>query len=189
MALSIHWLRLLVLVGFSAVSIVHADDRPNLLFIVADDQAEWAMGCSGHQEAKTPHMDRLAREGVRLTNCFTPTPVCSPSRVAILTSRFGTEVGIYDWLNPDKEPQHGLDPNTIAWPRILSAAGYRTGLIGKWHLGLQEQFQPDKFGYQHFMGFLGGGATPLNPELTVDGQKRKVNGFIVDLLAYDALEF
>ena len=189
MALSIHWLRLLVLVGFSAVSIVHADDRPNLLFIVADDQAEWAMGCSGHQEAKTPHMDRLAREGVRLTNCFTPTPVCSPSRVAILTSRFGTEVGIYDWLNPDKEPQHGLDPNTIAWPRILSAAGYRTGLIGKWHLGLQEQFQPDKFGYQHFMGFLGGGATPLNPELTVDGQKRKVNGFIVDLLADDALEF
>ncbi len=147
------------------------------------------MGCSGHKEAKTPNMDRLAREGVRLTNCFTPTPVCSPSRVAILTSRYGTEVGIYDWLNPDKEPQNGLDPNTVAWPRILSAAGYRTGLIGKWHLGLQEQFQPDKFGYQHFMGFLGGGATPSNPELTVDGQKRKVNGFIVDLLADDALEF
>ena len=189
MAPSFHWLRLLVLVGCSAVSIAHADDRPNLLFIVADDQAEWAMGCSGHKEAKTPNMDRLAREGVRLTNCFTPTPVCSPSRVAILTSRYGTEVGIYDWLNPDKEPQNGLDPNTVAWPRILSAAGYRTGLIGKWHLGLQEQFQPDKFGYQHFMGFLGGGATPSNPELTVDGQKRKVNGFIVDLLADDALEF
>ena len=189
MAPSFHWLRLLVLAGCSAVSVVHADDRPNLLFIVADDQAEWAMGCSGHKEAKTPNMDRLAREGVRLTNCFTPTPVCSPSRVAILTSRCGTEVGIYDWLNPDKEPQNGLDPNTVAWPRILSAAGYRTGLIGKWHLGLQEQFQPDKFGYQHFMGFLGGGATPSNPELTVDGQKRKVNGFIVDLLADDALEF
>ena len=189
MAPSFHWLRLLVLAGCSAVSVVHADDRPNLLFIVADDQAEWAMGCSGHKEAKTPNMDRLAREGVRLTNCFTPTPVCSPSRVAILTSRYGTEVGIYDWLNPDKEPQNGLDPNTVAWPRILSAAGYRTGLIGKWHLGLQEQFQPDKFGYQHFMGFLGGGATPSNPELTVDGQKRKVNGFIVDLLADDALEF
>ena len=180
---------LLILIGCAAVSIVNADDRPNLLFIVTDDQAEWAMGCSGNEDAKTPNMDRLAREGIRLTKCFTPTPVCSPSRVAILTSRYGTEVGIYDWLNPDKEPLHGLDPNTVAWPAILSAAGYRTGLIGKWHLGLQDQFQPDKFGYQHFMGFLGGGATPLNPELTVGGQKRKVNGFIVDVLADDALEF
>ena len=147
------------------------------------------MGCSGNKEAKTPNMDRLARDGVRLTNCFTPTPVCSPSRVAILTSRYGTEVGIYDWLNPNKEPLHGLDPATFAWPRILSASGYRTGLIGKWHLGLQEQFQPDKFGYQYFMGFLGGGTTLLNPELTVDGRTRTVNGFIVDLLADDALEF
>ena len=189
MAPFVYWLRLLVLVGCSAVSIVNADDRPNLLFIVADDQAEWTMGCSDNKEAKTPNMDRLAREGVRLTNCFTPTPVCSPSRVAILTSRYGTEVGIYDWLNPNKEPMHGLDPTTVAWPRILSSAGYQTGLIGKWHLGLQEQFQPDKFGYQYFMGFLGGGTTPLNPELTVDGQKRTVKGFIVDLMTDDALEF
>ena len=189
MAPFVYWLRLLVLVGCSAVSIVNADDRPNLLFIVADDQAEWTMGCSDNKEAKTPNMDRLAREGVRLTNCFTPTPVCSPSRVAILTSRYGTEVGIYDWLNPNKEPLHGLDPTTVAWPRILSSAGYQTGLIGKWHLGLQEQFQPDKFGYQYFMGFLGGGTTPLNPELTVDGQKRTVKGFIVDLMTDDALEF
>jgi hypothetical protein len=81
---------LLVLVGCSAISIFNADDRPNLLFVVADDQAEWAMGCSGHKDAKTPNMDRMAREGVRLTNCFTPTPVCSPSRVAILTSRYKT---------------------------------------------------------------------------------------------------
>ena len=156
---------------------------------MADDQAEWAMGCSGNQQAKTPNMDRLAREGVRLTNCFTPTPVCSPSRVAILASRYGTEVGIYDWLNPDKEPLHGLDPTTVAWPRIVSAAGYRTGLIGKWHLGLQDQFKPDKFGYQYFTGFLAGGTKPLNPELTVGGQKRTVTGFIVDVLADDALEF
>src|SRR5690349_8069515 len=96
--------------------------RPNILFIVTDDQAEWAMSCSGHPDAKTPNLDRIAREGVRLTNCFTPTPVCSPSRVAILTSRYGTEVGIFDWLNPNKEPEHGLDPKTPAWPRLLAAA-------------------------------------------------------------------
>lgn len=166
-----------------------AADRPNLLFVVADDQAEWVMGCSGYQQARTPNMDRLAREGLRLTNCFTPTPVCSPSRVAILASRYGTEVGIYDWLNPEKEPQHGLPPETVTWPQILSAAGYRTGLIGKWHLGLQEQSAPDKFGYQYFMGFPSGGCPNRDPELIVNGQKQKMQGFVVDLLVDDALEF
>lgn len=184
-----NWFWLLTIVCCFVVSAASADDRPNLLFVVADDQAEWSMGCSGNKDARTPNMDRLAREGIRLTNCFTPTPVCSPSRVAILVGRYGTEMGIYDWLNPTKEPQHGLDPATVAWPRILSAAGYRTGLIGKWHLGLQEQFQPDKFGYQYFMGFLPGGVTPVNPELTVNGQKQTVKGFVVDLLVDDALEF
>ena len=180
---------LLIASSFSLASVACAAERPNLLFIVADDQAEWVMGCSGHPNARTPNMDRLAKEGVRLTNCFTPTPVCSPSRVAILASRYGTEVGIYDWLNPNKEPRHGLDPATVAWPRLLAESGYRTGLIGKWHLGLQEQFHPSKFGYQYFMGFLPGGVTPQNPELTVDGQKQKVPGFVVDLLADDALKF
>ncbi|MFM9960040.1 MAG: sulfatase [Planctomycetaceae bacterium] len=163
--------------------------RPNVLFIVTDDQAEWAMSCSGHPDAKTPHLDRIAREGVRLTNCFTPTPVCSPSRVAILASRYGTEVGILDWLNPNKEPERGLNPKTPAWPRLLAAAGYRTGLIGKWHLGLKDEFHPSVFGYQYFMGFRGGGNSPRNPELEIDGRVRKVEGFGVDLLTDDALKF
>lgn len=174
---------------WSLASPAFADDRPNLLFVVADDQAEWVMGCAGYREARTPNMDRLAREGVRLTNCFTPTPVCSPSRVAILTSRYGTEVGIFDWLNPEKEPQHGLPSDTVAWPQLLSAAGYRTGLIGKWHLGLQQVSSPHKFGYQHFMGFPGGGCPNRDPELIVSGQKRKMHGFVVDLLIDDALQF
>ena len=163
--------------------------RPNILFIVTDDQAEWAMSCSGHPDAKTPNLDRIAREGVRLTNCFTPTPVCSPSRVAILASRYGTEVGILDWLNPNKEPERGLDPKTPVWPRLLAAAGYRTGLIGKWHLGLKDEYHPSAFGYQYFMGFRGGGNSPRNPELEIDGQVRKAEGFIVDLLTDDALKF
>ena len=173
----------------SSVSIAADAARPNILFIVTDDQAEWAMSCSGHLEAKTPNMDLIAREGVRLTHCFTPTPVCSPSRVSILTSRYGTEMGIFDWLNPNKEPEHGLDPQTPTWPRLLAAAGYRTGLIGKWHLGLKDEFHPSVFGYQHFMGFRGGGNSPRNPELEIDGKVGKAQGFIVDLLTDDALKF
>lgn len=174
---------------WSSLSLAADAARPNILFIVADDQAEWAMSCSGHPEAKTPNMDRIAREGVRLTNCFTPTPVCSPSRVSILTSRYGTEVGILDWLNPNKEPERGLDPKTPAWPKLLAAAGYRTGLIGKWHLGLTEEFHPSVFGYQHFMGFRGGGNSPRNPSLEIEGKVQKAEGFIVDLLTDDALKF
>ncbi len=174
---------------WSSMSLAADAARPNILFIVADDQAEWAMSCSGHPEAKTPNLDRIAREGVRLTNCFTPTPVCSPSRVAILTSRYGTEVGILDWLNPNKEPERGLDPKTPAWPKLLAEAGYRTGLVGKWHLGLKDEFHPSVFGYQHFMGFRGGGNSPRNPDLEIDGKVAKVDGFIVDLLTDDALRF
>ena len=174
---------------WSSMSLAADAVRPNILFIVTDDQAEWAMSCSGHPEAKTPNMDRIAREGVRLTNCFTPTPVCSPSRVAILTSRYGTEVGILDWLNPNKEPERGLDPKTPAWPKLLAEAGYRTGLIGKWHLGLKDEFHPSVFGYQHFMGFRGGGNSPRNPDLEIDGKVAKVDGFIVDLVTDDALKF
>lgn len=173
----------------SSMSLAADPARPNILFIVTDDQAEWAMSCSGHPEAKTPNMDRIAHEGVRLTNCFTPTPVCSPSRVSILTSRYGTEVGILDWLNPNKEPERGLDPKTPAWPKLLAEAGYRTGLIGKWHLGLKDEFHPSVFGYQHFMGFRGGGTSPRDPQLEIDGKVRKVEGFIVDLVTDDALKF
>lgn len=182
------WLVALLLL-WSSISLAADAARPNILFIVADDQAEWAMSCSGHPEAKTPNMDRIAREGVRLTNCFTPTPVCSPSRVSILTSRYGTEVGILDWLNPNKEPERGLDPKTAAWPKLLAAAGYRTALIGKWHLGLKDEFHPSVFGYQHFMGFRGGGNSPRDPQLEVDGKVGKVDGFIVDLVTDDALKF
>lgn len=162
---------------------------PNILFIVTDDQGAWAMGCSGNKDARTPSLDRIAREGVRLTNCFTPTPVCSPARASIMTSRYGSEVGIQDWINPRSEAELGLDPSFPVWPRYLVQAGYRTGLIGKWHLGTADRFHPSVFGYQHFMGFRSGGNTPLDPELEVDGKTQMVPGYVVDLVGEGALKF
>lgn len=180
----------IVLVGLLCTSAAaSAEQRPNILFIVTDDQAPWAMSCAGHPNAKTPNLDRIAREGARLTNCFTPTPVCSPSRAAILSSRYGSETGILDWLNPNREPERGLDPKTTAWPKLLAQAGYRTGLIGKWHLGLKDEFHPSVFGYQYFMGFRGGGNSPRNPDLEIQGKTQKTEGFIVDLLTDDAIKF
>lgn len=170
-------------------SSAQAAERPNILFLFTDDQAPWALGASGHPHARTPHMDRIFKEGAYLTNAFTVTPVCSPSRASLMTSRYGSELGITDWIHPRREPKLGLDPKLPVWPRLLQKAGYRTGLIGKWHLGTLDRFHPTKFGYGYFMGFRGGGNVPKDPTLEVDGKPKKLKGFLPDILTDDALRF
>src|SRR5262249_32603740 len=81
--------------------------RWNLVSIVTDDQARWALGCYGNKDCHTPNLDRLAREGAKFLNAFVPTPVCSPSRASFLTGRYGTELGITDWISPT-EAERGL---------------------------------------------------------------------------------
>ena len=163
--------------------------RPNILFIVTDDQAPWALGLSGHPHAKTPHQDRLFREGAYLVNSFVVTPVCSPSRASLISGRYGSEVGITDWINPRREAELGLDPTSIVWPKLFAEAGYRTGLIGKWHLGTQDRFHPTEFGYQTFMGFRSGGSVPKDAVLEVDGINRRMRGFLPDVLTDEAIRF
>lgn len=174
----------------TSLSLATAAERPNIVFICADDQAPWVTGYAGHPQAKTPNLDRLFREGAYLANAFTVTPVCSPSRAATMTGRYGTEVGITDWINHNgPEPDLGLDPKYVIWPHALSNAGYRAGFCGKWHLGQRPQFHPTNRGYHHFMGFLGGGTTPQNPTLEVASVTGKVEGYVVNLVTDDAIEF
>lgn len=165
-----------------------AAERPNIVFILCDDLAPWALGIAGHPEAQTPNIDRLFREGAYLVNSFAVTPVCSPSRAALVASRYGTELGITDFLST-KESDLGLDPRNVIWPGVLARGGYRTGLVGKWHLGVKDEFHPTKFGYEHFMGFRGGGATPMNPKLEVAGVERERSGYGGDLLTDEAIAF
>jgi uncharacterized sulfatase len=163
--------------------------RPNVILIMTDDQARWALGCYGNKECPTPHMDRIAAEGARFTNAFVATPVCSPSRAGFFTGRYGTELGITDWLNKN-EMDSGLGlPDVPTWPGELRRAGYETALIGKWHLGDQPQFHPTKHGFTRFTGFLGGGQFPMDPQLEVDGKLQQMKGPISDLLGDAALKF
>ena len=166
-----------------------ADDRPNVLFILTDDQAPWALGLSGHPHARTPHLDRLFEHGAYLVNSFVVTPVCSPSRASLMTSRYGSELGITDWINPRNEPDLGLEPGTPTWPNLLQAAGYRTALIGKWHLGTRDEFHPGVFGYQDFFGFRPGGARVIHPSLEVNGEQRIVRGLTTDILTDEAIRW
>ncbi len=162
----------------------------NIIVITTDDQARWSLGCYGNKEAKTPHMDRLAKDGARFINAFTATPVCSPSRASFLTGKYGTQLKITDWITP-KEAQAGLGLplNVSNWMAVLLRAGWRTGLVGKWHLGMLPQFHPTKMGFNHFTGFLGGGNSPHNPTLEIAGKDAKLKGSLPDILTDDAIDF
>ncbi len=163
-------------------------ERWNLIAIVTDDQAEWAVRSYGNDEIVTPNMDRLAREGARFTNAFTASGVCTPSRVAHLTGLFPIHVGLTDV--PYRDPREGLPPGVPTWPRVLQQNGYRTGLVGKWHLGRAPEHHPTNFGLDYFFGFLGGANRPQNPTLSRDGKTAaEVKGYTPDILTEDAMRF
>ncbi len=163
--------------------------RPNILFIYSDDHGPWAVGAAGNPQAHTPNLDRLAHDGAYLVNTFTTTPVCSPSRASIMTSRYGTELGITEWIHPRTEPDLGLDPATVIWPEVIKKAGYDTALVGKWHLGVPEQFHPTKMGFDYFMGFLEGGTRLKGATLEVDGKPTKFDELTIDVLTRHAIDY
>ena len=174
--------------------------RPNILFVYTDDQAAWTLGASGNPQAHTPNMDRLVREGAYLVNSFVTTPVCSPARASSMTSRYATEYAILDFI---PHPGHvlydpgkivGLDGDSVTFPEVLQAAGYTTGLVGKWHLGDWTQtdsreFHPTSHGFDYFMGLTGGGTSPDNPILEKDGKEREFKGLTTNILTDHAIEF
>ncbi|WP_163937831.1 sulfatase-like hydrolase/transferase [Paraferrimonas sp. SM1919] len=186
---------LLLLFTLLLTSYLHASDKPNILFIYTDDQAPWALGESGNKQALTPNMDKLAREGVYYPNAYTTTPVCSPSRAGLLTSKYGYETGIDDWINTkyksltEQEPELGLDANLPNWVRDLQNHGYHTGLVGKWHLGYQAGHHPSHYGYDEFHGFIAGGTKPINPTIETGGKLVQTKGFTADVLTDFAIDF
>jgi uncharacterized sulfatase len=164
-------------------------ERPSIVFLYTDDQAQWAMRAYGNPDIQTPHLDRLATRGAIFRNAFTVTPVCSPSRAALLTSRYPSELGIADWIDPRQEPDLGLAPSAITWPELLKAFGYATMLAGKWHLGTRDEFHPTRQGFDVFFGFRDGSNRPIDPILEVDGQLRQLKGSLPDLLVDEGLKF
>jgi arylsulfatase A len=142
---------------------------PNVVLIVSDDQGYRDLGCFGSDEIKTPHLDRLAKGGVKLTNFYVAWPACTPSRGALLTGRYPQRNGIYDMIRneaPDYgykykpgeyeatfERVGGMDEREILLPEILGKAGYASAIYGKWDLGVHKRFLPLSRGFDDFYGF------------------------------------
>ncbi|WP_435006099.1 sulfatase-like hydrolase/transferase [Tundrisphaera lichenicola] len=137
-------------------SFVQAEEvrRPNIIVLLADDMGYADVGFQGCRDIPTPHLDALSRASVRCTNGYVSGPYCSPSRAGLLTGRYQQRFG--HEFNPERDRRAGLPVSEITLVERLRSAGYATGLIGKWHLGIAPRFHPQKRGFDEFFGFLGG---------------------------------
>ena len=124
-------------------------NRPNIVFIYADDLGYGDLGCYGGKN-KTPNIDALASGGMRFTEFYAASPVCSPSRAALLTGRYPIRMGVNQVFFPDSYT--GLDSSEVTLAETLKGAGYRTGMVGKWHLGHMESYRPLKQGFDSYFG-------------------------------------
>jgi arylsulfatase A-like enzyme len=153
--------------------------RPNILLIASDDLGYADLGIHGSRDIPTPNIDRLARDGIHFTDAYVSGPYCSPTRAGLMTGRYPQRFG-YEF-NPDGSRDYGLPLTETTMAEKLKAAGYRTALFGKWHLGSADQLHPMRRGFEEFYGFLGGDHSYLNvahidvgtdmPDPLLDGMK------------------
>ena len=154
--------------------------KPNIVFILVDDIRWDAFSCMGSSVAKTPNIDRIANEGALFKNFFVSIPLCSPSRASFLTGQYPHRHGVLD--NADhSELSHKL----VTFPKLLRDAGYETAFVGKWHMGNDDTPRP---GMDHWLSFKGQGVYN-DPVLNIDGERKKVPGYITDILNSNAVAF
>jgi arylsulfatase A-like enzyme len=171
--------------------------RPNVVLILMDDLGYGDIGSYGVKDAKTPNIDRLAREGVRLTNAYANAPVCSPTRAGFITGQYQQRHGI-DWQLGAVEGDfdRGLRVTGETLPAILTQSGYATGLIGKWHIGFKPQFGPNAHGFAEFFGFLSGAVGYYThrrsdgaPDLYENTTPVRIPGYLTDEITKRAVSF
>lgn len=133
-----------------------APPPPSIVLIMTDDMGYGDIGPYGVADIRTPHLDRLAREGVRLTDAYANGANCSPTRAALISGRYQQRAGFEMPLDPAHDHARGLPVTGTSLPAVLKTQGYATGLIGKWHLGFQEKFGPNAHGFDYFFGVLAG---------------------------------
>lgn len=177
-------------------------NRPNVLFILSDDQGAWALHCAGNEDIFTPNLDRLAAEGVMFDNFFCASPVCSPARASILTGTIPSRHGVMDWLSGGNLPSgiagmehlYGYSNETkpipytahlTAYTDLLQEAGYTCALSGKWHMGDSLHAQ---HGFSRWYTLGRGGCDYYQADVVENGRICFPEGYVTDLIAENALK-
>lgn len=192
---------------------IHAQSsvRPNIVLILADDLGAADLGCYGARDIRTPEIDRLAQQGVRFTQFYSNGPECSPTRTALLTGRYqqrvgGLEcaigigsVGRYDEaIRLAAQQELGLPMNETSIARMLKSAGYATAMAGKWHLGYEDKFSPNRHGFDHAFYVLGGGMDYFHhvedppgfqPVLRLNEKPINRQGYFTELVANEGVRW
>jgi arylsulfatase A-like enzyme len=180
-----------------AITFASAADpaRPNVIVIITDDMGYADLGCYGSRDIRTPHLDRLAAQGVRLMNFYSAGPVCTPTRAALMTGRWQQRVGL-EWAIPPGMKEPGLPTRETTLPRFLKDAGYATAMCGKWHLGYQPEFGPNAHGFDEFFGLLSGNVDHYShreinddPDWYEDTKPVEVTGYSTELITERAVAF
>ena len=199
----------LLTLTFICASLLHGSQRPNLIIILTDDQGYNDVGFNGCTDIPTPHLDKLAASGVVFTNGYVSYPVCGPSRAGLLTGRYQDRFGFT--TNPSIDPNNPksglpLEEETIA--QVLAKVGYKSAIVGKWHMGTHPDFHPHNRGFDHFYGFLAGGLSYFPELMTLndlsevtrkwqwynmkverDGKKIEIDDYLTDALTDAATDF
>ncbi|MEM7656953.1 MAG: arylsulfatase [Bacteroidota bacterium] len=184
-SLSICFCLMMGLLACSAPPPADSDPLPNVLLILTDDQGYGDIGTHGNDSIRTPEMDRMAQEGIRLDNFFV-SPVCAPTRASLLTGRYHFRTGT-NWVTRNAEAMRG-EETTLA--ELFQANGYATGAFGKWHNGAHGPNHPLGQGFAEFVGFCAGHwSNYFNPPLEANHQPIQPEGYINDILTDSALSF
>jgi arylsulfatase A-like enzyme len=192
-----HWIRALLVSMACALCLpgVAAERRPNIVVILADDLGYADLGMQGLKEIPTPSIDSIAANGVRFTDGYSNHPVCSPSRAALLSGRYPHRFGFEHNSGPAQyaSPEFGVPRSVPTLAEKLKAAGYATGMVGKWHVGFQDGLRPWERGFDHYYGFLAGAHSywpgPRGDAMVRNGEPVPTPAYLTDAFGEEAASF
>ena len=176
--------------------VLRRNRQPNIILMMADDLGYADLSCYGRPDYQTPNIDLLAKQGTRFTQAYANSAVCSATRVGLITGRYQNRlpIGLQEPLGALDKKDLGLPPSHPTLPSLLKKVGYRTALLGKWHMGKLPNYGPLKSGYDHFWGFRGGALDYFShdafgePDLWDDDTPVARAGYLTDLLGDRAVE-
>ncbi len=176
---------------------VRSKAKPSVVLILMDDLGYGDIGSYGVKDARTPNLDRLAREGIRFTDAYANGPNCSPTRAGLISGQYQQRYGI-EWPlgAAPEDTARGLPATGETLPALLKKNGYATGLIGKWHLGFKQEFGPNAHGFDEFFGFMSGAIGYYShrrgggtPDLYENTKPVEVPGYLTDEITRRAVRF